>query len=82
MDAVQAIGRIPWAQCDNPNCNKWRRLPLGMVVDESAEWWRLHACSLLAGFEPEESWAAGWLEYVDGGGHSSEVCLRFAGIVS
>ena len=27
-----------WAQCDNPNCQKWRRLPPGTVIDENTPW--------------------------------------------
>ncbi|KAL0019513.1 hypothetical protein WJX77_000684 [Trebouxia sp. C0004] len=28
-----------WAQCDNPNCQKWRRLPPGTVIDENTPWY-------------------------------------------
>ncbi|KAL6774112.1 MOT13 [Auxenochlorella protothecoides x Auxenochlorella symbiontica] len=28
-----------WAQCENANCQKWRRLPPGTVVDENAPWY-------------------------------------------
>lgn len=28
-----------WAQCDNPNCQKWRRLPPGTVIDEDTPWY-------------------------------------------
>ena len=28
-----------WAQCDNQNCQKWRRLPPGSVVDDSVPWY-------------------------------------------
>lgn len=27
-----------WAQCDNPACKKWRRLPPGTVIDSDAPW--------------------------------------------
>ena len=27
-----------WAQCDNPNCQKWRRLPPRTVIDENTPW--------------------------------------------
>ena len=27
-----------WAQCDNQNCQKWRRLPPGSVVDDTVPW--------------------------------------------
>ena len=30
-----------WAQCDNQNCQKWRRLPPGSVVDDSVPWFVL-----------------------------------------
>ena len=37
-----------WAQCDNPNCQKWRRLPPGTVIDENTPWSglraRVHCC--------------------------------------
>lgn len=28
-----------WAQCENPNCNKWRRLPPAHKVDEEEPWY-------------------------------------------
>lgn len=28
-----------WAQCENPNCNKWRRLPPGHQVKEDEPWY-------------------------------------------
>ena len=27
-----------WAQCDNPNCQKWRRLPPRTIIDENTPW--------------------------------------------
>ena len=32
-----------WAQCDNPNCQKWRRLPPGTIIDENTPWSGLRA---------------------------------------
>lgn len=28
-----------WAQCENPNCNKWRKLPPGYQVKEDEPWY-------------------------------------------
>ena len=28
-----------WAQCENPNCNKWRLLPPGTVLNENEPWY-------------------------------------------
>jgi hypothetical protein len=28
-----------WAQCENPNCNKWRKLPPGHEVKEDEPWY-------------------------------------------
>lgn len=27
-----------WVMCDNPNCQKWRRLPPRTAVDPKAQW--------------------------------------------
>lgn len=35
---IQAETAVAWAQCDNPNCQKWRKLPPGTSVDENSEW--------------------------------------------
>ena len=38
--AVKAQPQLSvWAQCDNPGCAKWRRLPPGSVVDDSVPWY-------------------------------------------
>lgn len=37
-----------WAQCDNQNCQKWRRLPPGSVVDDSIPWYALIESFLMA----------------------------------
>ena len=28
-----------WVQCENPNCEKWRRIPHDAVIDEDAPWY-------------------------------------------
>lgn len=34
------IQKEQWAQCENPNCNKWRRLPRGAPpIDEDQPWY-------------------------------------------
>ena len=30
---------VVWAQCEHAGCGKWRKLPLGAVVDEDKPWW-------------------------------------------
>lgn len=38
--AGAAAVAVQWAQCDNPNCQKWRRLPPGAgAPDEDAPWY-------------------------------------------
>lgn len=40
---TQAVAPIAtqqhWVQCENPNCNKWRLLPAGTVVNENEAWY-------------------------------------------
>jgi len=33
-----AIVEEIWAQCEHPQCEKWRKLPPGSFVDESKPW--------------------------------------------
>lgn len=39
VSAQSAPAAVQWAQCENVNCQKWRRLPPGTVVDENAAWY-------------------------------------------
>jgi hypothetical protein len=36
---VPVLQKAQWVQCENPNCEKWRRLPPGTAVDEDAAWY-------------------------------------------
>ena len=36
---VPVIQKAIWAQCENPNCEKWRKLPPGTVVSENEPWY-------------------------------------------
>ena len=36
---VPVIVQENWAQCENPNCNKWRRLPATHKVNEDEPWY-------------------------------------------
>ena len=36
---VAPIPAQQWAQCENPNCNKWRLLPVGAVLNENEPWY-------------------------------------------
>ena len=37
--AAAKLQEDAWAQCDNPNCQKWRRLPPGTLIDEDTPWY-------------------------------------------
>ena len=58
-----------WAQCDNQNCQKWRRLPPGSVVDDTVPWFvhitkasivRRLTTSMVIAPRPARSSAACW----------------------
>ena len=36
--AAAKVQEDVWAQCDNPNCQKWRRLPPATIIDENTPW--------------------------------------------
>ena len=36
--AIQVSAEV-WAQCENPDCNKWRRLPPHTVLNENEAWY-------------------------------------------
>jgi len=36
--AIQVSAEV-WAQCENPDCNKWRRLPAHTVLNENEAWY-------------------------------------------
>jgi hypothetical protein len=36
---LPVIVQESWAQCENPNCNKWRKLPPGYEVKEDEPWY-------------------------------------------
>lgn len=36
---LPVIVQESWAQCENPNCNKWRKLPPGHDVKEDEPWY-------------------------------------------
>lgn len=58
MTAAPVIIEDVWAQCENANCEKWRRLPPGTQLDETKKWFcsfnpdpRRNSCTL-----PEEDY--------------------------
>ena len=44
--AMAVLAADVWAQCDREECQKWRRLPPGTVIDEESKWccrlWQSH----------------------------------------
>lgn len=36
---VPVIQKEEWAQCENPNCQKWRKLPRGVTINENESWY-------------------------------------------
>lgn len=36
---VPVIQKAVWAQCENPNCGKWRKLPPGATIEENEPWY-------------------------------------------
>ena len=43
--AAAVLAADVWAQCDRDECQKWRRLPPGTVIDEESKWYLLSARS-------------------------------------
>lgn len=39
LPILPIIQKEAWVQCENPNCGKWRKLPLGTQVDENEAWY-------------------------------------------
>lgn len=39
LPVLPVIVQENWAQCENPNCNKWRKLPPGYQVKEDEPWY-------------------------------------------
>jgi hypothetical protein len=39
LPVLPVIVQENWAQCENPNCNKWRKLPPGYEVKEDEPWY-------------------------------------------
>lgn len=36
---LPVIQKEVWAQCENPNCQKWRKLPPSTIVNEDEPWY-------------------------------------------
>ena len=36
---LPVIVKESWAQCENPNCGKWRKIPAGYALDEDEPWY-------------------------------------------
>ena len=39
LPILPVIVQENWAQCENPNCNKWRKLPAGHKINEDEPWY-------------------------------------------
>ena len=46
--AMEVLAADVWAQCDREECQKWRRLPPGTVIDEESKWCLSLECPLFA----------------------------------